>query len=118
MSEWRESFKGVFGWSVSDDGKCVPPAQHFPECVIERLKWVERWAEDGLTFQGAFDAVLANNEDQIAKEFELGGEWLPTTQKFRDWRDKPGISGTRQMQIAVALMYGYEDNKEVTDDAD
>lgn len=42
MDEWKESYHGVFGWSVSDDGRCVPPAQHLPECVIERLKWPDR----------------------------------------------------------------------------
>lgn len=116
MDEWKESYRGVFGWSVSDDGRCVPPAQHFPAFVIERLKWAERWAADGLTFQGAFDAILANNEDVMKKEFELCGDWLPTTEEFREWRDAPAISRTRQMQIAVAMLYGYEDSQGATDD--
>lgn len=80
-----------------------------PKCVTERLDWVSECIEEGLTFYGGFMAVLAYEEDQAREDFELGGTWLPVSDEFKAWRDEGYTWRLKEMQIALALIYAYEE---------
>lgn len=100
-------YHAVYGWSVNEKGQCVPPTPIYPKAVRDRVKWATWYMnEAGLTYAGAFDAVMANNEERDRYNFEFGGEWLPVSDEFRAWRDEPFMGSIRAMQIALALLYG------------
>lgn len=99
-------YHAVYGWSVNDKGQCVPPTPVYPKAVRERVQWAIGYMQEGLTYAGAFDAVMANNEALDHHNFELGGDWLPVTDEFRAWRDEPFMGSIHAMQIALSLLYG------------
>ena len=111
MSNLTEEYQGIYGWSVADDGRCKPPKQHFPEAIRDRIKWAMENVDNGLTYEGALEAVLATDEERAKADFELGGEWLPLTDEARSWLKHPIFGRVRQMQIALALLYGLDDEE-------
>lgn len=108
---YNREISAIYGWRPTDDGRVEPPAVIMPKCAINRVEWANQWMLDGLTFLGAINAVLAEASD-IQAEFELGGTWMPVTKEFEKWRDEPSLHGIRQVQVALALIYG---NYEATD---
>mgnify|MGYP004700601219 CR=1 FL=1 len=107
----NNEFGAIYGWRVSEDGKrCVPPKQIFPPAVVERLRWIQTYVDiGGLNFAGAYNSVLAFHEVEDQREFEFGGTWMPVSDEFKEWRDHPFYGRARQMQIALALLYGFDD---------
>lgn len=115
MKYWMSQ---VYKWQIKGD-KVQPPKMDLPKCVIERIEFFQDQIDDGLTYYGALTAVLAINEEQTKHDIELGGEWLPVSDEFRKWLHGEGIdqiySDYREMMIAVALIYGWDDNDEQRD---
>lgn len=89
------------------------PKMDLPECVKERIKFFGKYSEDGLSFLGCMDLIMAEDEDKAKKEFEIGAyeDYLPASEEFKQWRDEIALRNLHQMEIAVALIYGMgEDN--------
>lgn len=107
MDEFKESFDGIYGWKTKGD-KCVPPSNEFPECVLERLRWIYPWIDEaGLSFFGALQSILAYDEKYAKEQFEIGGgKFFPLIDEFKKWRDETPLCG---QLIAIALTYGYKD---------
>lgn len=89
------------------------PKMDLPECVKERIKFFGKYSEDGLSFLGCMDLIMAEDEEKAKKEFEIGAyeDYLPASEEFKQWRDEIALRNLHQMEIAVALIYGMgEDN--------
>jgi len=71
--------------------------------------------DEGLTFYGGYTAVLAYEEDQAREDFEFGGTWLPVSDEFKAWRDDGFAGSFKEMQIALALIYAYEEEEDNED---
>lgn len=111
-NEFSKEMSAIYGWHISKDQKIIPPKFTLPHFVWKRINWAYSYSDDGLTFAGAYDAVLAIDEDRLKEAFEIGGTWMPTTEEFRQWRDAIGLWNLRQMQIAIAMIYGDEEKQE------
>lgn len=100
----------VYKWRIKD-GKPRPPKLDLPKFVIKRIKFFEDQNDNGLTFYGAFTAILAADEKQAKHDIEIGGgDWLPVSDEFRKWMHSDYFVNTRQMIIALALIYGWSDD--------
>ena len=104
-----ESYAWVYGWKVKD-GKCVPPAKNhpLPEFVQARIDWVSHEIEMGLTFQGAFRALLDIDDEKALKEdWELGAasDYMPVSDKYREWLQDPILHDIRQVAVMVGFIY-------------
>ncbi|QEU46193.1 hypothetical protein [Schleiferilactobacillus harbinensis] len=108
MNEFDQAMKDLWQWT---DGKT--PHQQLPAFVHERINWVVPYMEEGLSYAWALQFVLGYNEPVRKKEFEYGGEWLPVSEEFEQWRGGP-LRSIREMQIAVELIYG--ERQEAADD--
>lgn len=99
----EESYRWAYGWRVVD-GKCSPPARNFPlpEFVQKRIDWVshEMQAGMGLTFQGAFRALL-----DIDWECWGLSEYMPVSDKYREWLQDPILHDIRRVAIMVGFIY-------------
>lgn len=91
------------------NGNAMPPEPKLPDCVVERLNFFMPMREEGMTFLGILNCVLAIDEEQAKKDYSFGAveDWLPVTDEFRKWRDDYPASVYHQMEIAVAILYGY-----------
>ncbi|MCD5190677.1 hypothetical protein IV460_11140 [Enterococcus casseliflavus] len=101
---------------IEEDGKnkIQPPQMDLPESVKERIKFFGKYAEDGLSFLGCINLILAEDEEKCKKDFEIGAyeEYLPATEEFKEWRDDLAVRSLHQMEIAVALIYGTGEDQE------
>lgn len=109
-----KALNNIFKFTIIEkDGKnrVQAPQMDLPETVKERIKFFGKYSEDGLSFLGCIDLILAEDEEKSKKDFEIGAyeEYLPATEEFKQWRDEPGLHSLHQMEIAVALMYGMGD---------
>ena len=107
----EESYRWAYGWRVVD-GKCSPPARNFPlpDFVQARIDWVshEVQAEMGLTFQGAFRALLdIDDEKSIREDWECWGvsDYMPVSDKYREWLQDPILHDIRRVAVMVAFIY-------------
>lgn len=112
-----KAMNNIFKFTIIDDdgkNKVQAPQMDLPESVKERIKFFGKYSEDGLSFLGCIDLILAEDEEKCKKDFEIGAyeEYLPATEEFKQWRDEPGLHSLHQMEIAVALMYGMGDEQE------
>ncbi|WP_420999966.1 hypothetical protein ACOJIU_11910 [Carnobacterium maltaromaticum] len=111
--ELTKSMNHIYKFKI-EDGKVKPPTIDFPEFVRERVRFFGKYSESGMNFLGALNLIFAYDEQESKKEFELGAyeDWMPVTDEFKEWRTS--ISSLRQMEVAVALLYGFEgiDNEE------
>nr|DAJ11194.1 MAG TPA: hypothetical protein [Caudoviricetes sp.] len=106
-----KAMNNIFKFTIIDDdgkNKVQAPQMDLPKSVRERIKFFGKYAEDGLSFLGCINLILAEDEEQCKKDFEIGAyeEYLPATEEFKQWRDEPSLHSLHQMEIAVALMYG------------
>ncbi|MGM0074380.1 hypothetical protein [Enterococcus diestrammenae] len=101
--EMGKTFKNIFGWTV-DGEQVIPPKFSFPDCVWDRVSYFSEGFEYGLTYSGCLSLVLAYDEDDCKKKFDLGDPrpWFPVTQEFKQWRDAHAL---REMEIAAVLLY-------------
>lgn len=92
------------------DGEAKLPRPKLPDCAVERLNYSMPMLEDGMTFLGILNCVLAEDEEKVKKDFSMGAmdEWMPVTDEFKKWRDDYPMSRYHQMEIAVAIIYGFE----------
>ena len=97
--------KSIYGWSVND-GKCVPPKITFPKPVVERIEYFSKEIENGLTFQGALEFIFARDEKRCKEECEQFMDWLPVSDRFREWLDGDFLYSLKEEQIMLALIYG------------
>jgi hypothetical protein len=98
------------------DGIAIPPKPQLPDFVVERLNYFVPFQKDGLTFMGVLEMVLAEDEERAKKDFFGGGTgWLPVTDEFKKWRDDYPFCLYHQMEIAVAIMYGFVGQEESED---
>lgn len=90
------------------------PKMDLPECVKERIKFFGKYSEDGLSFSGCIDLIMAEDEEKAKKEFEIGAyeDYLPASEEFKQWRDEIALRNLHQMEIAVALIYGVGDDSD------
>lgn len=105
MDKMIEAHDAVFGFEIVE-GKIKTPKYKLPAAVKERIKYIGEESENGMTFLGCMNCVLAYDEESCKKEFLLGAskEWLPVTDEVRRWFDETGTSG--EMLVAVELLYG------------
>ncbi|MGG5359360.1 hypothetical protein [Enterococcus sp. DIV0240a] len=115
--ETKKSFNNVYGFKiVEEDGKneIQSPRMDLPECVKERIKFFGKYSEDGLSFSGCIELIMAEDEEKAKKEFESGAyeDYLPASEEFKQWRDEIALRNLHQMEIAVALIYGMGDGSD------
>lgn len=101
MNDYKALINKIWGMKV---------AWHpdFPTAVVERVEYFIDEMDDGLSFTGALESVLAYHEHDQKELYEQGGsEWLPVSQEFKNWRDdNPSLYGLKEMAIALSLIYG------------
>lgn len=107
MSKLTDEIRKLYDFKIKDN-KVELPQFDFPTYVLKQLHWIAEYREMGITYSGALRAVLAEDE-QIEADFDMGGIWEPASEEFKQWLNKPYLRSVRQMQIAVALVYGWED---------
>lgn len=118
-----EEAKGlVFDWGMDvETGKMIPPtAVHkFPDFVRERLNWLLR--EDAnnelsyISYMGKLLMMLGfgKDEKELKDEWEFGtdADYLPFSHEYKEWLDDPTYGDLRQQAIAIALIYGFNDDE-------
>lgn len=108
---FRKALNNIYGWTIKK-GEPVPPKMNLPKCVKDRIKWVLPEEENGLTLLGAMQSILAYDEGKAKRDWNMGAaaEWLPVSDDFTQWRDKTPLA---ELQIAVELIYGSEEDDEL-----
>jgi hypothetical protein len=109
--ELKKALNNIYKFTIiEEDGKnkVQPPQMELPESVKERIKFFGKYSEDGLSFLGCINLIMAEDEEECKKDFEIGAyeDYLPATQEFKQWRDEPILHSLHQIEIAVALIYG------------
>ncbi|EGO9191823.1 hypothetical protein DUY54_06055 [Enterococcus faecalis] len=101
---------------VEENGKnkVSTPKLDLPEFVKERIKFFGKYAEGGLSFLGCLEMIMAEDEEKAKQDFEFGSyeDYLPASEKFKQWRDEIGLYSLHQMEIAIALIYGLGDESD------
>lgn len=100
----------IYGFKVKDN-KVVPPMVKLPDSVVERINYFQPFREEGLTFIGLMNWILAYEEEKTKSDYETNisvVDWLPVSNEFKHWRDSIEQMHFGEMQIAVAILYGYE----------
>lgn len=117
VREYDKLMNSIYLWSVTD-GKSTPPKSELPECIKERVRWVDNIASEWpLTFSGEIELVLPNpdNEEEVKKRLSpLDDEWLPISQEYKDYYSK-NIHFTKTIlleAVVVALIFGLNDEED------
>lgn len=105
----KQSYKNVYGFEIVNENgvdKIQPPEAIMPECVKERIRFFTKYREDGMSFYGCLNCILAYDEEEWKKDFDFGAyeDWLPVTEEFEKWRDT--YFADRAAEVAVAILYG------------
>lgn len=94
------------------DGRPAPPKIVLPKFVSDRINLFREDVENGLSFFGALEFVLWQDDERCSKDYELGGgnllEDVKPTKEFEHWVNEWLVSYSRQEKIALALVYGYD----------
>lgn len=112
------AINNIFGFEIVKEGeveKVKTPRMNFPEAVRKRIDFFGKYAEDGLSFLGCLRYIMAvEDEEELKKDFEYGAyeDYLPASQEFIEWRDEIGTHRLRDMEVAVALIYGFGDGSD------
>ncbi len=111
------AMSNIYKFTVfEEDGKnkVRAPKMDLPEFVKERIKFFGKYSEDGLSFLGCINLIMAEDEEKAKKEFEIGSyeDYLPASEEFKQWRDEIALRNLHQMEIAVALIYGVGDDSD------
>lgn len=117
VSEYDKLMNSIYLWSVTD-GKSTPPKSELPECIKERVRWVDNIASKWpLIFSGEIELVLPNpaEEEEVKKRLSpLDDEWLPISKEYKDYYSK-NIHFTKTIlleAVVVALIFGLNDEGE------
>lgn len=107
MDELTKSLNHIYKFEIENE-KVKPPTIEFPDHVKDRVNFFCKYIIDGLTFIGCLNFILAYDEEEQKKEFEIGAyeDWMPISQEFKEWRDMVGV--LRDQELAVAILYGFE----------
>lgn len=115
MQDLAKVFSNVYGFEIIEEGgesKIKSPKMDLPDFVKERIDYYASEMEDGLTFTGAFQAILASWETKeernaFIKNWDFGSakEWKEPSEEFKKWRDE--FHSKADMQVAVAIIYGF-----------
>ncbi|EOH94816.1 hypothetical protein [Enterococcus pallens] len=105
MNTMIEAHNAVHGFEIID-GKIQPPKYDLPDFINERVEYFGKYSEEGMSFYGCLSAILAYDEEECKKQFQLGasGDWMPISAEVREWFDHMGTPG--EMLITVKLLYG------------
>lgn len=111
------SMNNIYKFTIVEENgknKVHTPKMDLPECVKERIKFFGKYAEDGLSFLGCIELIMAEDEAKLKKDFEIGSyeDYLPASKEFKQWRDEIASRSLHQMEIAVALIYGLGDGND------
>lgn len=107
------AINNIFGFEIVREGeseRVQAPRMNLPEAVKKRIDFFGKYAEDGLSFLGCLRYIMAvEDEEELKKDFEYGAyeDYLPASQEFIEWRDEIGTHRLRDMEVAVALIYGF-----------
>lgn len=117
VREYDKLMNSIYLWSVTN-GKSTPPKSELPECIKERVRWVDNIASEWpLTFSGEIELVLPNpaDEEEVKQRLSpLDDEWLPISQEYKDYYSK-NIHFTKTIlleAVVVALIFGLNDEGE------
>lgn len=117
VREYDKLMNSSYLWSVTD-GKSTPPKSELPECIKERVRWVDNFASKlPLTFSEEIELVLPNpaDEEEVKQGLSLlDDEWLPISQEYKDYYSK-NIYLTKTIlleAVVVALVYGLNDEED------
>ncbi|EHQ8840035.1 hypothetical protein KWN51_002644 [Enterococcus faecalis] len=113
----NKTMNNIYKFTIVEENgknKVHTPKMDLPECVKERIKFFGKYAEDGLSFLGCIELIMAEDEEKLKQDFEFGSyeDYLPASEKFKKWRDEIGLYSLHQMEIAIALIYGLEDESD------
>lgn len=110
MDKMIEAHNAVFGFEIIE-GKIRPPKYQLPILVKERIKYIGEESENGMTFLGCMNCIMAYDEEQSKKDFILGAskEWLPLNKEVKQWFDETGTPG--EMLVALELLYGLRNEE-------
>lgn len=115
-----EIMDSLYDWHHNDNNKIVAPNCILPECIKERIRYFLPQMDNGLTFKGCMEYVLATqeNEKKLSEDYENYSydDWLPVSDKVEEWHKS--YYGLQERyawpQVAVAMLYGYgEENYQV-----
>lgn len=115
LDDLTEVYGNIYGFKIVKEGgndTIKPPKMNLPDFVKERIDYFASEMEDGLTFTGAFQAILASWETEeernaFIKNWDFGSvkEWEDPSDEFVKWRDE--FHSKADMQVAVAIIYGF-----------
>lgn len=110
MDKMIEAHNAVHGFEIVN-GKIEPPKYDLPDFIIERINYFAKHSGEGLTFYGCLSSILAYDEEECKKQYQLGApdEWLPVSDEVKDWFYKMGVPG--EMLVTVKLLYGLRPTK-------
>lgn len=117
VREYDKLMNSIYLWSVTD-GKSTPPKSELPECIKERVRWVDNIASEWpLTFSGEIELVLPDpdREEEVKQRLSpLDDEWLPISQEYKDYYSK-NIHFTKTIlleAVVVPLIFGLNDEED------
>lgn len=84
-----EIMDSLYDWHHNDNNKIVAPKCILPECIKERIRYFLPQMDNGLTFKGCMEYVLATqeNEKKLSEDYENYSydDWLPVSDKVEEW---------------------------------
>jgi len=108
-----EIMNSIYNWNINNNNEIDPPKCILPECIKERIRYFLPQMDDGLTFKGCMEYVLAtkDNEKELSENYEQSSyyDWLPVTDEVEEWHKSYYglLERYAWPQVAVALLYGY-----------
>lgn len=106
----------VYGWHL-ENGLITKPDFNFPDCVIERLQWINKVAKQTeLTFIGAVNLLFGiDNEPDIQDEFTYNTSipYQTMTDEYKSWLNTGDFrrSTLHQQALMLALIYGLSEHE-------
>ena len=106
----KDIMDSLYDWHLDDDKKIVAPKSILLECIKERIRYFMPQMDDGLTFQGCLDYVLAKQDDEekLLKDYEKCAyyDWLPVFDEVEKFLNYP-TARLATAQVAIAMLFGY-----------
>ena len=114
----KEVMDSIYDWHLNDDKKIVAPKSILPECIKERIRYFMPQMDDGLTFKGCLEFVLATKDDEekLSKDYAKFAyyDWLPVSDEVDKFLNYPtGRLATAQVAFVMLFGYGEEENYQV-----
>lgn len=114
----KKAMDNIYGFEVVEENgvnKVRTPRMDLPQAVKERIKFFAKYREDGMTFLGCLNIIMAEEDElELKEDFAIGAteDYLPASEEFKQWRDEFGLTNIQAMEIAVALIYGLGDGSD------